>query len=101
MSRSYLRNKWMRKKTYDRPHIWVKKHNGPHNEHCLDEMPKNWPSKFIVQHIGNSTVQWLQEPGSFGGHKPHKGGHARVSGIVRAKVKAAYRKQINSELNDQ
>ena len=46
-------------------------------------------------------VHWLQEPGSFGGHKPHKGGHARVSGIVRAKVKAAYRKQINSELNDQ
>lgn len=99
MSRSYLRDKWIRKKTYGRPYVWVRKHNEPQNEHCLDEMPKNCPSKFIVQHIGFSTVQWLQEPGSFGGHKPHKGGHARVSGIVRAKVRAEYRRLIKSELN--
>lgn len=101
MSRSYLRDKWMRKLTDGRSFFATKSHIIPRNKHRQDEMPKNFPSKFIIQHIDWGMVHWLQEPGSFGGHKPHKGGHARVSGIVRAKVKAAYRKQINSELNDQ
>ena len=89
----------MRKITDGRSFFASKMHIQPRNKHRQDEMPKNFPSKYIIQHIDWAMVHWLQEPGSFGGHKPHKGGHARVSGIVRAKVKAAYRKLINSELN--
>ena len=101
MSRSYLRNKWMRKITDGRSFFRTKSHIMPRNKHRQDEMPKNQPSRYIVERIGFAKVYRLQEPGSFGGHKPHKGGHARVSGLVRAKVKAEYRKQINSELNEQ
>ena len=39
-------------------------------------------------------VSWLQEPGSFGGHKPKKGGHRMVSGIVRAKEKEELKEDI-------
>ena len=99
MSRSYLRDKWMRKITDGRSFFHVKSHMIPRNKYRQDEMPKNFPSKFIIQHIDGIKVQWLQEPGFMGGHKPHKGGHARVSGIVRAKVRAEYRRLIKSELN--
>lgn len=61
---------------------------------------KNVPPKHIIEHIDIIKVAWLQEPGSFGGHKPRKGGHRMVSGIVRAKVKKAYRKYIDSSLSE-
>ena len=99
MSRSYLRDKWMKKITDGRSFFASKMHIEPRNKHRQDEMPKNFPSKFIIQHIDFVKVQWLQEPGYMCGHKPHKGGHARVSGIVRAKVKAEYRRLIKSELD--
>ena len=76
MSRSRLRNKWM------------------HKQHAKsNEAPKNKPSKYITTHC-SAEVSWLQEPGSFGGHRIPKGGHRRVSGLVRAKVKEEVRKQI-------
>lgn len=52
-----------------------------------DYAPQNWPPKHIVKYIKGSKVSWLQEPGSFGGHKVRKNGHRMVSGIVRAKMK--------------
>ena len=68
-----------------------------HNPRRLDEMPKNKPSRYITTHC-SADVSWLQEPGSFGGHRIPKGGHRRVSGLVRAKVKEEVRKHIKTEL---
>ena len=44
-------------------------------------------------------VSWLQESGTFGGHKVRLAGHRMVSGIVRQKIKAEIRQQIADELN--
>ena len=66
------------------------------NPHRQDEMPKNYPSKFITTRCGGLKVGWLQESTSFGGHSIPKGGHRRVSGIVRAKVKEEVRKEIEN-----
>ena len=63
------------------------------NSHRLDEMPKNKPSRYITTHC-SAFVYWLQEPGSFGGHRIPKGGHRKVSGLVRARVKEEVRKLI-------
>jgi len=52
--------------------------------------PKNRPSKLYQRLMNIVKVAWLQEPGSFGGHKPHKNGHRMVSGIIRAKLKKEY-----------
>ena len=96
MSRSKLQDKWMREnwtKTAKRMHIKTK------NPHRQDEAPKNKPSKYILTHC-SADVAWLQESTSFGGHSIPKGGHRRVSGIVRANVKKEIRKQIQEELND-
>ena len=76
MSRSRLKNKWMKKS-------YIADGRNPHH---LDEMPKNCPSRLITTHC-SADVSWLQEPTSFGGHKPRKGGHRMVSGIVRASLK--------------
>ena len=70
-----------------------------HNLHRLDEMPKNKPSRYITTHC-SADVSWLQEPGSFGGHRIPKGGHRRVSGLVRAKTKEEVRKHIETELEE-
>jgi len=68
------------------------------NKHKLDEMPQNSPSKFIQLRCDTSKISWLQEPGSFGGHKVKHQGHRMVSGIVRQKVKEEIRQEIrNSE----
>ena len=67
------------------------------NPHQLDEVPKNHPSCYITTHC-SAYVEWLQESTSFGGHGIPKGGHRKVSGLVRASVKEEIRKQIESEL---
>ena len=41
MSRSYLKNKWMRKKMYEQ-YRYMHNVDG-RSPHCLDEMPKNRP----------------------------------------------------------
>ena len=71
------------------------------NPHRLDEVPKNFPSRYIVTHCDWGLVSWLQESTSYGGHSIPKGGHRKVSGIVRARVKEEVRQQIDSELYDQ
>ena len=101
MSRSKLRNKWMRKQ-YAKPFLSYMRRNMQNpdrNPHRLDEAPKNTPSRYITEHC-SADVNWLQEPTSFGGHSIPKGGHRRVSGLVRASVKEEVRKQIDSELEN-
>lgn len=92
MSRSTLRNKWVKKRIDLESHRKYSGMRTTSNEHKFDEMPKNRPSKYITTHCGN--VGWLQEPSNFCGHKPHTNGHRMVSGIVRAKVKEEIRKEI-------
>jgi hypothetical protein len=70
------------------------------NPHRLDEVPKNYPSRYITEHC-SACVYWLQESTSFGGHSIPKGGHRRVSGLLRANVKEEIRKQIDTELNEE
>lgn len=99
MSRSQLRNKHIRKKysTASKSIMRWNMQDPDHNPHRLDEMPKNKPSRYITTHC-SADVSWLQEPGSFGGHRIPKGGHRRVSGLVRAKVKEKVRKHIETDL---
>lgn len=75
MSRSKLRDKYMR-------NIY-----GENNEE-----PKNKVSKYIKTKCANA--EWYQEPGSFDGHRPKRGGHRIVSGIIRQKNKEEIRKTI-------
>ena len=49
-------------------------------------------------HCRSTKVDWLQDSTSFGGHSRPKGGHRRVSGLVRAGLKRETRKQILEEL---
>ena len=74
--------------------------NPNRNPHRLDEVPKNNPSRYVTTHC-SAYVHWLQESTSFGGHSIPKGGHRRVSGLVRASVKEEVRKQIETELNEE
>ena len=101
MSRSKLRSKWMQKQ-YANPGLSYMRRNmqDPNrNPHRMDEVPKNNPSRYITTHC-SASVHWLQESTSFGGHSIPKGGHRRVSGLVRANVKEEVRKQIEIELNE-
>ena len=77
-----------------------KHRSGKRNRHRLDEMPKNSPSKYISMRCNAVKVNWLQEPGSFGGHKTRHQGHRMVSGIVRQKIKEENRREIDRELNE-
>lgn len=97
MSRSYLRDKWMRKRTTGQLYFASKQNNEVRNKHHLDEMPKNRASKLITMHC-SADVEWLNHPGSFGGHKPRRGGHRRVSGLVRASLKEELRKRLKEDL---
>ena len=89
MSRSKLRSQWMRNK-FD---------SDEHNPHKYDEMPKNSVPKHINMRCDMSTVAWLQESGSFGGHKVRHAGHRMVSGIVRQKMREELREEIANELD--
>lgn len=89
MSRSVLRNGQM-KKSYSGM--------TSRNKHKLDEIPKNRPSKFIQMRCESSKVSWLQEPGTFGGHKVKHQGHRMVSGIVRQKVTEEVRQEIQDSV---
>lgn len=92
MSRSNLKNKWMRKKMYEQ-YSYMHDVTG-RNPHCLDEMPKNQPSRLVATHCSND-IAWLQEPGYCQGHKTRKRGRRIVAGIVRAKLKEEVRKETN------
>ena len=101
MSRSRLRNKFMRKRSELVEEInSASEGKVVRNKHRRDEMPKNHPSRYILERIGFSKVSWLQESTSFGGHSIPTGGHRKVSGIVRAKVKEEVREQIEKETGE-
>ena len=51
-----------------------------------------------VKTFCSADVEWLDHPGSFGGHKPRKGGHRRVSGLVRASLKEELHRHLKEEL---
>ena len=99
MSRSKLHNKFIRKQWNGRSLFMAKADLPVRNEHRQDECPKNRPSKFITTRCSLNKVAWLQESTSFGGHKIPKGGHRKVSGIVRAKVREEVRREID-DAND-
>ena len=92
MSRSYRHDKDILTR------FWFAKPIGK-NPHKLDEMPKNHVSKYVSTH-GGSYAAWMEDATSFGGHKRQKGGHRRVSGVVRAKVKQEIRQQINEQMEE-
>ena len=99
MSRSKLHIKFMRKQWKGWSLFTAKADHLVRNEHRQDECPKNKPSKFISTRCCLSKVSWLQESTSFGGHKIPKGGHRKVSGIVRAKVREEVRREIDRTMN--
>lgn len=72
--------------------------DGERNQHRLDEMPKNRPSKYVTTRCG--SVAWFQEPGTFGGHKVKHQGHRMVSGIVRQKIKEEVRQTLCEVIED-
>ena len=92
MSRSFLHDKEILK----RFHFSKPQERNPHKR---DEMPKNHVSKYISTH-GGSYAAWMEDATSYGGHKRQKGGHRRVSGIVRAKVREEIRQQINKQMGE-
>lgn len=100
MSGSKLQNQWMRKQYADVSR-WLHAGNIKYvsrNPHRLDEVPKNFPSRYIATHCDCGLVSWFQESTSYGGHSIPTGGHRKVSGIVRARVKEEIRQQIDVEL---
>lgn len=99
MSHSKLHNKFMRKQWKGRSLFAAKAALPVRNEHRQDECPKNKPSKFITTRCSFSKVAWLQESTSFSGHKIPKGGHRKVTGIVRAKVREEVRREIDRTMN--
>ena len=84
-----MRSRWMRKK-FD---------SNRRNPHKYDEMPKNSVPRHINMYCSWLMVGWLQESGSFGGHKVRHAGHRMVSGIVRQKMKEELREEIANELD--
>jgi hypothetical protein len=98
MSRSYLRDKWMRKNTTGQSYFPYTPKDKVRNKHRQDEMPKNKASKLVTMHC-SADVDWLNHPGYCEGHRPRRGGHRRVSGLVRASLKEELRKRLKEELD--
>jgi len=100
MSKSKLRSKYIRS-LYKGRSLFTSKMNDPaRNPHRQDEMPKNKPSRLVTIHCSSKMVDWLQDSTSFGGHSRPKGGHRRVSGLVRASLKRETCKLIHLEIED-
>ena len=100
MSRSKLRDKFMRKCYVGRSFKSSKWDDPIRNPHRQDEMPKNSPSKLILVHCDDMKIEWLQSSSTFRGHSCPKGGHRMVSGLVRASLKREARKQILEQLTE-
>ena len=100
MSRSYIRDKWIQKHTTGRSFISSRSNLPIHNPHRQDEMPQNHLPKHVSTVIPSMMVDWLQDSTSYGGHSRPKGGHRRVSGIVRARTKKQIRAEINNQISE-
>lgn len=99
MSRSKLKNKHMRSLWKGQSNFVAKMSRPIHNPRRQDEAPKNHPSRLILTHC-KVDISWLEDSTSFGGHSRPKGGHRRVSGIVRASLRNETRKLILEQLLD-
>ena len=93
MSRSRLRNRWVRRRENLDD---ITSSNGRKNKHRLDNMPQTRPSRTVSSHC-SADIDWMEHPGSFGGHKPRPGGHRLVSGLVRASLKREWQKKLLDE----
>ena len=99
MSRSRLRSKYMRTR-YDGHSFFAAKMKDPvRNPYRQDEMPKNRPSRLVLTHC-SADIGWLEDSTSFGGHSRPRGGHRRVSGLVRASLRNETRKLIVEQLQE-
>ena len=87
MSRSILKDKFMRRCYKGRSFKSSKWDDPIRNPHRQDEMPKNTPSKLVLMHCS-----------AVGGHSRPAGGHRRVSGLVRASLKEETRKLMQEQL---
>jgi|GEM_PF-7084405 len=85
MSRSVLRDRYKKSYWHDA---------GARNQHRRDEAPKNRLPKFLQTRIDPVKIDWLQKHSVTWSHRPVKGGHSRVSGIVRQKLKEEFREEI-------
>lgn len=99
MSRSYLRNKYVKERT-ERQRKWKGKDlnhliliDESRNPHKKDEMPKNKASKSITAYC-NDDIDGLNR--AFHGHSTNKGRRI-VSGIVRASKKREVQKLLKEE----
>lgn len=93
MSRSYLRDRYMRKKVHDLQrlkgpdlmHLRLIPESNTGNMHKRDEMPKNRASKSVTMYCKND-IESLNRATYCSGHSTNKGRRI-VSGIVRATKK--------------
>ena len=99
MSRSKLRDKFMKSIIKGHSFFASKMDLPVRNPHRQDEMPKNSPSRIVSSHC-RANIDWLQNAPTFGGHSRPRGGHRRVSGLVRASLKREERREIESQLGD-
>jgi len=91
----------MQTRWYGLSNWFAKRHNKEiHNPHRKDEAPKNHPSKLITMHC-SADVSWLEDSTSYGGHSRPRGGHRRVSGLVRASLKKKTSKLILEQLQEE
>lgn len=100
MSKSKLRSKYMWRQNKGHSLFISKMHDPGQNPHRQDEMPKNKPSRLVTIHCSTKMVDWLQGSTSFGRHSRPKGGHRRVSGLVRASLGRETRRMILEQLQD-
>ena len=98
MSRSKLRDKYMRRRYKGSSYKEEKWFDFVRNPHRQDEMPKNRPSKLIQSHCPIVKVSWLQSTSTFRGHSCSKDGHRIVRGLVRASLQREYKKWILEQL---
>ena len=89
----------MRKITTGQSSFRSKRKEKIRNKHRQDEMPKNRASKLVNMHC-SADVEWLNHPGYCEGHRPRRGGHRRVSGLVRASLKEETRKKLKEDLEN-
>lgn len=99
MSRSKLKNKYMQKRYDGHSFLAAKMNNPVRNPHRQDEMPKNRPSRLVLNHC-SADIHWLEDWPYRGGHSRKKGGHRRVSGLVRASLKEEFRQQLLEQLKE-
>ena len=63
-----------------------------------DYSPQNHPSKYITFRCTSLKLEWVQRHSITWSHRPVRGGHSKISGIVRQKVKEEIRDEIRREI---